>query len=572
MLASALDRGWVARIRVTHHAGGRIVPEHALDALGGGVGAVADDHHTRVLGKADAHAAAVVEAHPGGAAGGVEQGVEQWPVRHGVGAVPHGFGFSIGAGHRARVEVIAADHDGRLQLAGLDHLVECQSGTVALAQAHPADARGQALERDPAARQVEPAMQVLVVRKQRLHLAVCLVDVLRITGQRDPAERTHATAEQRPDAGGDESRKREGVHHALFEGDLADVVAVVERGHAHLVELQHRLDVPGDGCAGGVLQALRIAGLGVLPLCHAPARWQVAIYQIVRGGLIGDEVRPHPAGASAQAQPGKHFGRVAEQPDGDGFPLAHGFADHRQGFVERGGLAVEVAGTQAEIDSALLALHREHAGAGERPGQRLRPAHPAQARREDPAAGEIAAVVLAAYLAEGFVGALDDALRADVDPGSGGHLPVHHQSLAVQLVEVVPVRPVRDQVRVGDQYARCVGMGAEHPHRLAGLDQKRFVLVQGAQSGEDLVEAFPVARSAADAAVHHQIFRPLGNFRIQVVLQHPVGGFDRPCLASQCGSARGSNHARRMRSVARWRLGSVHARFLECESLGAVGR
>ena len=44
---------------MVHHACGRVVEQHALDALGGSVGAVAHDHHARVLRVAHAHAAAM---------------------------------------------------------------------------------------------------------------------------------------------------------------------------------------------------------------------------------------------------------------------------------------------------------------------------------------------------------------------------------------------------------------------------------------------------------------------------------------------------------------------------------
>ena len=71
-------------------------------------------------------------------------------------------------------------------------------------------------------------MQVRIVRDQLLHLGVGAVDVLGIAGQRRPAERPDAAAEQRPDVGGHEAGECEGVLDALVERDLADVVAVVE--------------------------------------------------------------------------------------------------------------------------------------------------------------------------------------------------------------------------------------------------------------------------------------------------------------------------------------------------------
>ena len=45
----------------------------------------------------DVDPATVMNGDPGGATGGIEQGVEQRPVRDGIRAVAHGFGLAIGA-------------------------------------------------------------------------------------------------------------------------------------------------------------------------------------------------------------------------------------------------------------------------------------------------------------------------------------------------------------------------------------------------------------------------------------------------------------------------------------------
>jgi len=55
-----------------------------------------------------AHPAAVMQRHPGGTAGGIEQGVEQRPVGHGVRAVGHGFGLAIRRSDTAAVQMVAA--------------------------------------------------------------------------------------------------------------------------------------------------------------------------------------------------------------------------------------------------------------------------------------------------------------------------------------------------------------------------------------------------------------------------------------------------------------------------------
>src|SRR5690606_11095913 len=164
LLLRALPGDFVAGIGVAHHAGAGVVPQHALDAAVGLDAAVADDDHAGGLAVTHADTAAMVEAHPGGAAGDVEHRVEQRPVADRVAAVLHRFGLAVGRGDRAAVEVVAPDHDRRLQFAVADHLVERQAELVALAQADPADACRQALEGDALARHVEPVVQLRVVR------------------------------------------------------------------------------------------------------------------------------------------------------------------------------------------------------------------------------------------------------------------------------------------------------------------------------------------------------------------------------------------------------------------------
>ena len=205
------------------------------------------------------------------------------------------------------------------------------------------------------------------------------------------------------------------------------------------------------------------------------------------------------------------------------------------------GAAVEVAGLQAALDSARVAFDGEHRGAGHGGGQGLRAAHAAQSAGEDPAAGQIAAEVFLARLDEGLVGALDDALRADVDPGAGGHLAVHHQSAAVEFVKMFPVGPMRDDVRVGDQHAGRVRVGFEHADRLARLHQQRFVVLQAAEGLDDFVEALPIAGGPAHAAVDDQFGGPLGDFRVEIVHYHPQRSFGEPALGGQFRAPRGAD-------------------------------
>ena len=165
----------------------------------------------------------------------------------------------------------------------------------------------------------------------------------------------------------------------------------------------------------------------------------------------------------------------------------------------------------------------------------------------------LAAEVAAAHLGEGLVGALHDALAADVDPGARGHLAEHRETLAIELVEVLPGGPVRHQVRVGDEHARRVRVGREHADRLAGLHQQRLVVVEALERLDDPVVAVPVARGPADAAVDDELGGILGHLRIEIVHQHAQRRLGHPGAGAQ-GGPRG---ARMMRGFTGASMGSV---------------
>ena len=150
--------------------------------------------------------------------------------------------------------MVPPNHDGAFEFAFADHLIECQACAVALAQANPADACRQALEADALLGHVQPAVQVLVFRKQLLHLGVGLQDVLGVTTEGHPAEGAHASAKQRPNVGGHKAGIVESVGKAEIFGHLAQVVAIVHGGNAHVVEVQHGAHMGHTGFAGSLFQ------------------------------------------------------------------------------------------------------------------------------------------------------------------------------------------------------------------------------------------------------------------------------------------------------------------------------
>ena len=176
-----------------------------------------------------------------------------------------------------------------------------------------------------------------------------LASVLRMSSgsprQRHPAERPLAAAEQRPDVGRHEAGEVEGVLHAVVEGHLADVVAVVDGRDAHGLEVEHRLHVHRAALRGGVAQRGMLAGIGLrgLPALDAPAGRQVAVDQVVRAGLVGHQVGLDAARLGALHQLGQQLGRVAEQADRHRLAFGRVLRDARQRVVEVVGLLVEVA-------------------------------------------------------------------------------------------------------------------------------------------------------------------------------------------------------------------------------------
>ena len=276
--------------------------------------------------------------------------------------------------------MVAPDHDRCLEFAAAHHGVEGQAGQVALAQADPADACRQALEADALARHIEPAVQVCVIGEKLFHLGVGLADVLRVAAERHPAEWPDAAAEQRTHIGGYKAGVVKGVGHPKIFRHLAQVVAVVDRGDAHGMKVEHGTHMRRAGFAGGLRQfgVLRRVFARSLPARHAPAGRQVAVDDVVRRGLVGHDVRPWAAGLGPPHHLGQQLGGVAAQADGYRLAGRGVPGDQRQGFVQVRGLLVEVAGAQPEVDAALLAFDVEGTCAGKAGCQRLRAAHAAK--------------------------------------------------------------------------------------------------------------------------------------------------------------------------------------------------
>ena len=323
----------------------------------------------------------------------------------------------------------------------------------------------------------------------------------------------------------------------------------------------------GHRILGAELVALGIAAAKLARRGQREVSGHVAVERIVRRGLVGHQVEVH----AAPEQLGKDLGGVADDAHAERSLLFDGALHPTHGVVEVVGELVEVARLESSLRPRRVDLHAEEGGPGHGRGERLRAAHATEAGREDgPAAQVVRAEVLAARGAEGLVGALQDALRADVDPRAGGHLPIHHQAACLEVAKDLPGGPVGHEVGVGDEHARGIGMAAQDTDRLAALHQQRLVVAEGLERGDDPFERRPVAGGLPRSAVDDQILGSFRHLRVEVVHQHAHGRFLHPALARErrtAGSANGGHVAHGVMRQFSMRCGGEGCtRSVKCQS------
>ena len=276
-----------------------------------------------------------------------------------------------------------------------------------------------------------------------------------------------------------------------------------------------------------------------MPLGHAHALGQVA-QRVVRARLVGDDVDRDAAGEEL----GEHRRGVADEADAERRARLLRGEHAGDRVVEVVGHLVEVAVLDAALQARGIHVDDEHHALVHGDRERLRAAHAAAAAGERQRAGEGAVEPGAGDRAEGLVRALQDALRADVDPRSGGHLAVHGEAELLEPAELGPRRPVAHEVRVGDEHARRPLVGAEDADGLARLHEQRLVGLEVLERAHDRVERLPVAGGLAGAAVDDEVLGALGDLGVEVVHEHAQGRLGLPALRGELGAARGADGAR----------------------------
>ena len=442
--------------------------------------------------------------------------------------------------------MIAADDDRGTKLARGHHLVELEPGEVAFLVAEPTDSRGQALKVNLLLRLGDPPSQMFVFGEEFEDRLVGRGDVGRIARQGSPTERALAFAEQRADVGGHEAGKCERPVEAAQAGLFADGVSVVEDLGSGVHEAHHGADVFGHRGARLNGKALRIVGHFGMPIGNADALGEIT-QRVVGTGLIGDDVDRD----AALQQFGEDGCGVADNADREGATFVLGFERAFDGLIQIGPIFIEVAVLDPAFEPRLVDVDNQHGAVVHRDGERLCATHPAAAAGQSQRAGEgsVAIAVTVFWFggelprdsAERFIRALQDALRADVDPRTGRHLPIHCQALGLEFAELWPRRPVADEVGVGDEHTRRPLVRTEHTNGFARLHEQRLVIGERLEGTDDRVVTLPVAGGLARAAIDNEVFGALGHFGVEVVHEHAHRRFGLPRTRRQGGAAGRAN-------------------------------
>src|SRR5207245_11462529 len=175
-------------------------------------------------------------------------------------------------------------------------------------------------------------------------------------------------------------------------------------------------------------------------------------------------------GHDAMANQLRHdFGGVADQTDRQRLFLALRSQNEVESLFQVTGHALEVAGLKAALDACRVDVDAEESSAVHSSGQRLGAAHAAQAGADHETAGQWVFTstsgfgkMLSTTSGEGFIGPLQNALGADVDPASGRHLAVHGQAHLLQESEFLPRGPARYEQAVSNEDSRGHFMCADH--------------------------------------------------------------------------------------------------------------
>ena len=399
-----------------------------------------------------------------------------------------------------------------------------------LAVAEPADPRRQALEGDPLLGHGDPAAQRLIVGEEPGRPAVRRMS----SGSPDRATQRKGPLPSQKSGrmkSGTKPGKAKASGHAGGLGLSPDVVAVVEGHRAGALEGEHRPHVVGHRGhraadrtrRGRQCEARRPRPTRARPGRTRPARRARSSGRSRRRSAPLDG--PARAPARRRCPPGRRRAASPRRP-----PLGAQARPARRGSSRSGGRR---SGHPATLGRARGRPRCERHALVHRHRQRLRAAHAAQAGGEHDAPPERAAEVLTGQLGEAPRRCPEGCPAWRCRSATRPYLAVHRQAGPLQLAEGTSVRPLADQVGVGDEDARGPGCVRR---RTTGLPDWTRRVSSSPSRRSSRTMASKAAQLRAARPVPPYTTRSSGRsaaLRVEVVHEHPQGRLLPPAAAGE---------------------------------------
>ena len=327
----------------------------------------------------------------------------------------------------------------------------------------------------------------------------------------------------------------------------ADQIAIVEHFRSCRLKRQHGAHMVYNRGTAGRHQLARAFDAQALDLLERHALGHIPIDQIMGRGLVGDDIG-HDA---APVDLGVNFGSIAHQTNRGGALVSDRLLYHLQRGIEVRRDGFEIADLLALAGAFGIDIDTEDRRPRHAPGQRLRPAHAAEPGRQDEAPRQAAVEAVLGDAHENLIGALNDALAADVLPGARRQPAPADQPLFLQLIEHLGLGPLPDNVAIGHDHQRRLGVGFEQANRLAGLDDQRLILVHPEQGFDNGLVARPIARRLAERGINDQLIGVFAD--TQNIFQQAQQRLLPPPLGAQLRAARNGEIG--MAWIGRWHGG-----------------
>ncbi|KAF5078551.1 hypothetical protein DSECCO2_139590 [anaerobic digester metagenome] len=435
--------------------------------------------------------------------------------------------------------VVAAQHN-RADLAVANHLVELQRDVHA---AHSVRIQDAALSADHhlvllGVPQPNVVVVILIAAVVGLNVirggSIGLVQIVGIAAQAAPAEGTVSIVKQEGpqnvlDIGGE--YKAVQIVFAVFahggnariKHGLQERVAVIEEVGALIVEFADHLVVALQGLIHQLGKLLRVLvqHLGALGKGQS-LRAVTAVIGHVARGLVAHQIHMDVLFIQILQQ----IHHVAVIGDGAGFLGRHLLLGDGQRQLQAVGLFADPALRIAGHDPGLIHFGDDGHSAGDLGGLALCAGHAAQTGGDEQASRQIPilgnAQFQAARAQQGVERAVDNALRPDVHPAAGGHLPIVGNTQRRRAVEVLLVVKRTDHQAVGDNAPGRTLVAVEQAQRVAAHDHQRLLICQDLQILFNQAVLHPVLADLPRFAIGHQLVGIQRHVEIEVILDHDL--------------------------------------------------